>query len=82
MSKRKPAFSGEKLTAIFAIGENADAMRLQYDVSKNSQVLAPNSKYRSRVTAYANQEFEPDKTSSVEEIEVDEVIFAAEDSAK
>ena len=111
----RPAFSGEKLTAISTFGEHADAMRLHYDINKNSQqtqpplnltatelldklaqlippprrhrhhyhgVLAPNSKYRSRVTEYANQEFKPDKTSNLEEIEVDDAIFAAEDSAK
>jgi len=32
----RPPFSGEKLTAISTFGENADAMRLLYDVNKNS----------------------------------------------
>src|SRR5450755_4011701 len=79
------------------LGEDADTVRLQYDVSKHSSqtqpplnltatelldklaqlippprrhrhhyhgVLAPNSKYRSRVTQFANQEFSPAKANS------------------
>ena len=46
-------------------------------------VLAPNSKYRSRVTQFANQEFTPDKASSLEGIEVDDdAIFTAQDTSK
>jgi len=33
----RPPFSGEKLTAISTFGEKADAMRLLYEVNKNSQ---------------------------------------------
>ena len=106
----RPAFSGEKLSAMSTFGENANAMRLIYDVNKNSQetqpplnltatelldklahlippprrhrhhyhgVLAPNSKYRSRVTQLANQEFSPVKSSSLAENEMDDApLFA------
>ncbi|MDQ2994766.1 MAG: transposase, partial [Pseudomonadota bacterium] len=116
----RPAFSGEKLTAVSRLVENADAVRLLYDVNKNSQqtqpplnltatelldklaqlilpprrhrhhyhgVLAPNSQYRSRVTQFANQEFNPDKVSSPEgfefEVEVDDdAIFTAEETSE
>jgi hypothetical protein len=37
----RPAFSGEKLSALSAIGNNADAMRLRYDVNKNRQESQP-----------------------------------------
>jgi len=37
----RPAFSGEKLSAISTFGDNANAMRLIYDVNKNSQETQP-----------------------------------------
>lgn len=102
----RPPFSGEKLTAISAFGEKADAVRLLYDVNKNSQdsqqplnltatelldklahlippprrhrhhyhgVLAPNSRYRSRITQFANQEFKATKVISHTEIKSEDL---------
>ena len=45
-------------------------------------VLAPNSKYRSRVTQFANQEFSPVKSSSLAENEVDDdILFAPKENS-
>ena len=37
----RPAFSGEKLTAISKLGEDADTVRLQYNVGKHSSQTQP-----------------------------------------
>ncbi len=98
------------LTAISTFGEKTDAVRLLYDVNKNSQnsqqplnltatelldklahlippprrhrhhyhgVLAPNSKYRSRVTQFANLEFKATKATSHTEIKCQDLNFKA-----